>query len=214
MPRNSMIKIRRDTHADWDAANPVLAEGELGIAIDTLAYKVGDGVRPWIDLPEVGVSAQDREKLTDLSAGFIGSHVIEGVTEMDALGDDVDVELGSYNAPSTNFGKFAVAKVGTSATRMYVWDDVLHQWAAQVTANELAEVEAAAKFTLRVDFENVNNVVINYAPYPARPIVEAWIKDDLGGHDKAEPVLEFDTTGEILTVTFGGTYQTGYLILK
>ena len=214
MPRSSMIKIRRDTDAKWVAENPILAEGELGIAIDTLVYKVGDGSTPWVDLAEVGVSHSDRSKLVDLNAGFIGSHVIEGVNEMDALGDDVDVELGTYSASSNNFGKFAVAKVGTSATRMYVWDDELNQWAAQVTAHELAEVEEAAKFTLRINFENVNNVVIDYSPFPARPIIETWIKDNLGGHSKGEPVLDFDTTSESVTVTFGGTYQSGYLILK
>lgn len=214
MPRSSMIKIRRDTDAQWIAENPVLAEGELGIAIDTLAYKVGDGVTPWRDLAEVGVSNKDREKLTDLSAGFIGSHVIEGVSEMDALGDDVDVDLDGYTVPSNNFGKFAVAKVGTAATRMYVWDDVMAQWVAQVTSHELAEVENKAKFILNVPFENVNNVVVDYSSFPSRPIVEAWIRDNLGGHSKGEPVLDFDTTGESLTVSFGGTYQSGYLILK
>ena len=97
---------------------------------------------------------------------------------------------------------------------MYVWDDVMAQWVAQVTSHELAEVENKAKFILNVPFENVNNVVVDYSSFPARPIVEAWIRDNLGGHSKGEPVLDFDTTGESLTVSFGGTYQSGYLILK
>ena len=42
---------RRDTEARWEAANPVLAEGELGIITDTKGYKIGDGVTAWNDLP-------------------------------------------------------------------------------------------------------------------------------------------------------------------
>ena len=41
---------RRDTAANWSAANPILAEGELGIVTDTKGYKIGDGVTHWNDL--------------------------------------------------------------------------------------------------------------------------------------------------------------------
>lgn len=41
---------RRDTAANWAAANPILAEGELGIVTDTKGYKIGDGVTHWNDL--------------------------------------------------------------------------------------------------------------------------------------------------------------------
>ena len=42
---------RRDTAANWAAANPILAEGELGIITDTKGYKIGDGETHWNDLP-------------------------------------------------------------------------------------------------------------------------------------------------------------------
>lgn len=41
---------RRDTAANWAAANPILAEGELGIVTDTKGYKIGDGETHWNDL--------------------------------------------------------------------------------------------------------------------------------------------------------------------
>lgn len=41
------IQYRRDTAANWTAANPVLAEGEPGIEKDTKRRKVGDGVSAW-----------------------------------------------------------------------------------------------------------------------------------------------------------------------
>ena len=44
------IRIRRDTTANWVAANPVLADGEAGIEKDTRNWKIGDGVTAWNDL--------------------------------------------------------------------------------------------------------------------------------------------------------------------
>ena len=41
------LQLRRDTAADWTAANPILAEGEVGIETDTYALKIGDGVTRW-----------------------------------------------------------------------------------------------------------------------------------------------------------------------
>ena len=50
------IQIRRDTAANWTAANPVLAQGEIGIELDGLGtplvlQKIGDGVTAWASLP-------------------------------------------------------------------------------------------------------------------------------------------------------------------
>lgn len=41
------IQLRRDTAANWITNNPILAEGELGFETDTLAYKIGDGIKNW-----------------------------------------------------------------------------------------------------------------------------------------------------------------------
>ena len=45
------IQLRRDTASNWSTNNPVLAEGEIGIEIDTTLMKVGDGTTAWNDLP-------------------------------------------------------------------------------------------------------------------------------------------------------------------
>jgi hypothetical protein len=44
------IQFRRDTAANWVSVNPVLAEGELGLELDTERYKIGDGVSVWNSL--------------------------------------------------------------------------------------------------------------------------------------------------------------------
>lgn len=42
-----LIKIRRDTAANWTSANPVLHSGELGGETDTGKIKLGDGATAW-----------------------------------------------------------------------------------------------------------------------------------------------------------------------
>jgi hypothetical protein len=44
------FRLRRDTAANWTAANPVLALGEPGLETDTRRVKYGDGATPWSSL--------------------------------------------------------------------------------------------------------------------------------------------------------------------
>lgn len=44
------IQLRRSTAAQWTAADPTLAQGELGIETDTNLGKLGDGATPWTAL--------------------------------------------------------------------------------------------------------------------------------------------------------------------
>lgn len=44
------LQLRRDTAADWTAANPILADGEMGIETDTNSVKIGNGVARWNEL--------------------------------------------------------------------------------------------------------------------------------------------------------------------
>ena len=47
----SRIQLRRDTSANWAAANPVLAPGEPGLDVTVNLVKYGDGVSTWDALP-------------------------------------------------------------------------------------------------------------------------------------------------------------------
>lgn len=44
------IQFRRGTSTAWTAADTLLAEGELGLELDTGMFKVGDGVHTWNEL--------------------------------------------------------------------------------------------------------------------------------------------------------------------
>ena len=44
------IQLRRDLSSSWASTNPVLAQGEPGVELDTNNMKIGDGVKAWNDL--------------------------------------------------------------------------------------------------------------------------------------------------------------------
>ena len=49
------IQFRNDTAANWTAANPILAVGELGLETDTGQFKIGNGATAWTSLAYGGV---------------------------------------------------------------------------------------------------------------------------------------------------------------
>ena len=44
------IQIRRGTAASWTSSNPILAEGELAVELDTGKFKIGNGTTDWNSL--------------------------------------------------------------------------------------------------------------------------------------------------------------------
>lgn len=49
------LQLRRDTAANWTAANPTLASGEIGLETDTDQIKIGDGATAWNSLAYGGI---------------------------------------------------------------------------------------------------------------------------------------------------------------
>ena len=67
-----VFKLRRAYAADWDAKNPVLADGEPGYEKDTSLLKVGDGFTPWRDLPHTTPTTYI-QSLIDAALADVGS---------------------------------------------------------------------------------------------------------------------------------------------
>lgn len=44
------IQLRRGTAAQWTVSNPVLAQGEFGVEVDTGKFKIGNGTSTWTTL--------------------------------------------------------------------------------------------------------------------------------------------------------------------
>jgi major tropism determinant Mtd-like protein len=52
----AIFQLARDLESAWGSENPVLADGEPGFEVDTLRWKVGDGVTAWNDLPYFAIA--------------------------------------------------------------------------------------------------------------------------------------------------------------
>ena len=50
MPVQTVIKLRRDTTANWESTDPVLAAGEFGIDSTLNKIKIGNGDDAWSEL--------------------------------------------------------------------------------------------------------------------------------------------------------------------
>jgi len=50
MPAQTVIKLRRDTAANWTSTDPTLAAGEAGFESDSNKLKIGDGSTAWASL--------------------------------------------------------------------------------------------------------------------------------------------------------------------
>ena len=77
------IQLRRDISTNWISNNPILAEGEIGIEIDTNKLKIGNGISTW-NILNYYESALDKHSELTLNDGT-NPH---GTTKQDVgLGD-------------------------------------------------------------------------------------------------------------------------------
>ena len=63
------LQLRRGTAALWVAANPLLAQGELGLETDTNLIKIGDGVTYWNSLGYSLAGVKTAAQLNSILAG-------------------------------------------------------------------------------------------------------------------------------------------------
>ena len=113
----AQMKQRRDTKANWEATNPVLLDGELGIVSDDPnLYKVGDGATAWNSLPFRGFDGTLAQELGTSPNAVISQKVVsEKLTELErkqlygigiskfsegASGGSIDIPF-SYNVGDT-----------------------------------------------------------------------------------------------------------------
>jgi hypothetical protein len=100
------IKFRKGTAAEFSSANPVLASGEPGFAVDTNTLKIGNGATAW-------------NSLSGISGGGGGgiSNVVEDTTPQ--LGGDLDADnYNISNVPvlTATSGNFDVLSFDTNIT--------------------------------------------------------------------------------------------------
>jgi hypothetical protein len=83
------IQLRRDTAANWTSVDPVLAAGEVGVDLDTLKIKVGNGTLRWSELDYLVGDAADLTGLAteDYVDQAVGAIVIPDVSNFITVED-------------------------------------------------------------------------------------------------------------------------------
>ena len=122
------MQQRRGTAAQWTAADPILAAGEIGYETDTNQFKIGDGVNAWSDLSyfknleDLGGTLDDYVPLTQKGAfngvapldgagkiplGYLSNLVANAPAALDTLVEIADAltvvetSIGTHNADTT-----------------------------------------------------------------------------------------------------------------
>ena len=111
MSRDNLIQFRKGTLSQFNSANPTLASGEPGFAVDANVLKVGDGITPWSGLLgfSVGSGISALNGLTSSSLVIEGGHNIQvstSGTEVISVAytglDHIDVSTISDETNSNN----------------------------------------------------------------------------------------------------------------
>ena len=88
------IQLRRDSEANWIAANPVLFEGEAAVSLDKNEVKIGDGVKPWSALQYLGGEDKTPElmSLINKNASDIATETQQRQSGDAALSSQITIE--------------------------------------------------------------------------------------------------------------------------
>jgi len=81
------IQVRRGTAAQWTAANPVLAAGEMGYETDTSQIRVGDNVNTWSALPVINETQAGFQNALAQYVEISDRNVADGVAALDPSGN-------------------------------------------------------------------------------------------------------------------------------
>ena len=105
----SLIKLRRDTAANWTQVNPTLASGEPGLETDTRRVKYGDGSTTWTNLNYSGASGT--VTVPTASASVSGTVKVDGVT--------ITINAGVISAVGGGGGGSGTVAAGTAGSLAY-----------------------------------------------------------------------------------------------
>lgn len=67
------IQLRQDTTENWNSANPILLEGEMGYNTDTKQFKIGNGINSWntLDYYKIPINYNDIDNKPTIGEGLI-----------------------------------------------------------------------------------------------------------------------------------------------
>lgn len=111
---NGILQVRRDTAANWTTADPVLADGEIGLETDTDRFKIGDGVAAWSAIADYYTAGAGGGGLTNVvddatpqlggDLDVNGSAIVDATDNIVQVNDNLDV-VGNVTVSGTVDGR-------------------------------------------------------------------------------------------------------------
>lgn len=205
------IQLRRDTAANWVTANPVLADGEIGIETDTRKRKCGNGTTAWNSLSYMFSDDLDAEPTANSHkpvesggtkaaidiAAEIGLAALDAIGDADNVPTEESTELvrsgGVWEAIRNNGkGAFDISAYKAVGGVLAKYDDL-----AQALGTNGANVPAAARkpgmsvcFVLNSDSKYVQYRLMANSFSTA---VNDWQTDNYGLYCKTKEYLDIFT---------------------
>lgn len=120
------IQFRRGNASQWTSANPTLAQGEMGLELDTDKFKIGDGLTPWSSLDYGGIAGPSGpNNITTSTATSINAILKGNGTNVQSAVAGTDYVLPSAVYTKTEADALLAAKfnVPIGTTLQYVRGD-------------------------------------------------------------------------------------------
>jgi hypothetical protein len=118
------MQQRRGTAAQWTAANPTLAAGEIGFETDTNKFKMGNGSSAWSALTYFSNNAV----LTDLIGGVLPetldtlSEIVTSINNDPAVYTTLATSISGHTSDTTNV--HGITDTADLATEQFVTDSI------------------------------------------------------------------------------------------
>jgi Major tropism determinant N-terminal domain len=103
------ILLRHDTSTNWAANNPILQVGEVGIELDTLHFKIGDGSSIYTSLPYANLNTSD---LSTIIPSYAVSSFNTRIGNITLTSSDVNTALGYTAANDSTLTSHTSASSG------------------------------------------------------------------------------------------------------
>lgn len=180
----TQILLKNDLAAKWEANNPILGQGEMGIEYDTNKFKFGDGTTHWNDLPYAGADAttlQIKSSQVIMDKNFVFTQPMGTVTQK-----KIDDGNGSYTYKvdeNTNFDDWFA---GLSAEAV---DPTVTQPSVSIALTGAGAKEVGTEFTPSY------KVTFNAGSYqygPATGITATYAVSDTDSHTATTATGSFD----------------------
>lgn len=180
----TQILLKNDLAAKWEANNPILDQGEMGIEYDTNKFKFGNGTTHWNDLPYAGADAttlQIKSSQVIMDKNFVFTQPMGTVTQA-----KINAGNGSYTyqvGENTNFDDWFA---GLSAEAV---DPTVTQPSVSIGLTGAGAKEVGTEFTPSY---SVKFNAGSYAYGPATGITATYAVSDTDSHTATTATGSFD----------------------